>query len=115
MSKMSELSQVLDDLITCGENMIRTANSIKAIFTNEEKETEAPNTEATTPVATNEPEPEKTYSFTDVRKAFSAKSHEGFTAEVKELIAKYGADRLSGVDPSKYTSLMKDLEVIGNG
>ena len=29
MSKMSELSHVLDDLISCGEKMIQTANAIK--------------------------------------------------------------------------------------
>ena len=29
MSKMSELSQVLDDLIACGEKMIQTANAIR--------------------------------------------------------------------------------------
>ena len=32
MSKMSELSQVLDDLIACGEKMIQTANAIKECF-----------------------------------------------------------------------------------
>ena len=33
MSKMSELSQVLDDLICCGEQLIRTANAMKECFT----------------------------------------------------------------------------------
>ena len=33
MSKMSELSQVLDDLISCGEQLIETANAIKECFT----------------------------------------------------------------------------------
>lgn len=35
MSKMSELSQVLDDLISCGEKMIQTANAIKECFSEE--------------------------------------------------------------------------------
>lgn len=29
MSKMSELSQVLDEMISCGEGMIKAANAIK--------------------------------------------------------------------------------------
>ena len=36
MSKMSELSQVLDDLISCGEKMIQTANAIRECFSEEE-------------------------------------------------------------------------------
>ena len=32
MSKMSELSQVLDDLAACGEGLIRTTNAIREIF-----------------------------------------------------------------------------------
>ena len=32
MSKMSELSQVLDEMIACGEGMIKAANAIKDIF-----------------------------------------------------------------------------------
>ena len=32
MSKMSELSQTLDDMIHVGEDLIRVANEIKEIF-----------------------------------------------------------------------------------
>lgn len=37
MSKMSELSQVLDEMIACGEGMINAANAIKAIFSSTEE------------------------------------------------------------------------------
>ena len=37
MSKMSELSQVLDEMIACGEGMIKAANAIKDIFSSTEK------------------------------------------------------------------------------
>ena len=39
----------------------------------------------------------KVYTFVDVRKAMAAKSHEGFTEQVKALIAKFGAAKLSDV------------------
>ena len=37
MSKMSELSQVLDEMIACGEGMIKAANAIKDIFSSTEE------------------------------------------------------------------------------
>ena len=37
MSKMSELSQVLDEMISCGEGMIKAANAIKDIFSSTEE------------------------------------------------------------------------------
>lgn len=53
------------------------------------------------------------YTFEELRKAFAAKSHAGFTAEVKALIGKYGASRLSDINESDYAAIMKELEVIG--
>ena len=119
MSRMSELSQVLDEMIACGEGMIRAAQEIKAIFSETHEETPA---EPVKPVSSveqadnavqAETEQPKEYTFTDVRKAFADKSHAGFTAQVKELIGKYGASRLSDIKEADYAALMADLEVIG--
>lgn len=49
-----------------------------------------------------------------VRGVLAEKSRAGFTADVKELIGKYGAERLSDVEPASYPSLLKDAEVLGN-
>ena len=124
MSKMNELSQVLDDLISCGEKMISTANALKEMFTDTAAKADtaaAPagpvNSPAPAGSADNaeqaEKEQPKKYTFTDVRKAFADKSHAGFTAQVKELIGKYGASRLSDIKESDYAALMAELEVIG--
>lgn len=59
-----------------------------------------------------EPEEPKTYTFAEVRKAFSAKAHAGFTSQIKALIASYGADKLSAIKKADYPKLMKDLEDI---
>jgi hypothetical protein len=96
MSKMSELSQVLDDMIACGEGMIRAANAIKEIFSSTE-ETPAP-----------------TYTKEDVRAVLAAKSSAGFRKEVKDLLAKYGAQQLKQVSPDDYAALLQEAEVIGN-
>lgn len=56
----------------------------------------------------------KALSFEEVRKAAADKSRQGFTAEVKALIEKYGADKLSSLDPAKYEAFLKELEVMGH-
>ena len=50
----------------------------------------------------------------DVRKVAADKSRQGFTDEVRVLIQKYGADKLSGIDAAKYEAFLKELEVIGH-
>ena len=42
------------------------------------------------------------------------KSRAGHTVAVRELLQKYGAAKLSQVDPKHYEALMKDAEVIVN-
>ena len=116
MSKMSELSQALDELVACGEGLIRTAKAIRDMFTGEPEPEEKPMAPAEPPsaVAAEAPQAEtpKGYTFAEVRKAFSAKSHAGYTEQVKALIASYGADKLSAVKEEDYPRLMADLEAI---
>lgn len=116
MSKMSELSQALDELIACGEGLIRTANAIRDMFTGEPEPEKKPDTTAeltqAEETAASQAEEPKKYTFAEVRKAFSAKSHAGYTEQVKALIASYGADKLSAVKEQDYPRLMADLEAI---
>jgi hypothetical protein len=56
----------------------------------------------------------KPLTLEDVRKVAADKSRQGFTDEVRVLIQKYGANKLSGMDPAKYDAFLKDLEVIGH-
>ena len=119
MSKMSELSQVLDDLISCGEKMIQTANAIKACFA-EESEPTAPDTEPkkeAKPVKeeTKAPEvTEPTYSKEDVRALLAAKASEAggqFKAQVKAIVKKYGnGGSLTDIPAESYPALVKEVE-----
>ena len=111
MSKMNELSQVLDELVACGERLIRTANALRDIFSAEpEPETQPETKEA--PAAASRAEQPTVYTFAEVRKAFSAKSHAGYTEQVRALITRYGADKLSAVKEEDYPALMADLEAL---
>ena len=58
------------------------------------------------------PEDEKTLTIEEVRAVLSRKSDEGKTAQVKALLMKYDAGKLSGVDPSKYAALVKEAEAL---
>ena len=57
---------------------------------------------------------EKTYTLEDVRGILAEKSQNGFTAEIKALISKFGGNRLSDIDPDKYEEVIKNAEAIGN-
>lgn len=52
-------------------------------------------------------------SLEDVRHKLILAAQAGFSAEVKALITKYGADRLSAVDPSHYAVLLAETDAIG--
>lgn len=59
-------------------------------------------------------EPEETIRLEDVRAVLAAKSRDGYGAQVRALIAKYGGGKLSDIDPADYGSLLKDAEVLGH-
>ena len=49
-----------------------------------------------------------------LRGVLAEKSQKGFTSEVKELIRRYGAERLSDIDPDYFPDMLKEAEAIGN-
>lgn len=120
MSRMSELSQVLDEMIACGEGMIKATNAIKDIFSSTEETPEKTETMPTKKsnkapeTAKAEEAPEPIYTKDDVRAVLASKSAAGYKKEVKELLEKYGAQQLKQVNPDDYAALLKEAEVIGN-
>jgi len=49
-----------------------------------------------------------------VRAVLADKSQDGFTAEVRALLEKHGAKRLSEIDPANYQALLSDTEALSN-
>jgi hypothetical protein len=45
-----------------------------------------------------------------VRKVLAERSRAGYTAQIRELLHKYGASKLSAVDPKDYEALLFDVE-----
>ena len=49
-------------------------------------------------------------SLEQVRGVLADKSRAGHTAEIREILKKYGADKLSAVDPAHYSAILKEAE-----
>lgn len=64
--------------------------------------------------AVEKEEAKPTLTLKEVRTVLAEKSRNGFTAEIKELLKKYGASKLSEVDPKNYEALLKDTEELNN-
>ena len=58
-------------------------------------------------------EPELAVTFEAVRAKLAAVAQAGKQAEVKKLLNKYGAAKLSDIPKNKYAELMADVEGIG--
>ena len=52
-------------------------------------------------------------SMEQVRSVLAEKSQAGHTAEVRAIIGKYGASRLSEIDAKDYAAVLKDAEELG--
>ena len=95
MSRIKLLMEIKED----AENL---ASSIGILLTALESDEELPKEE----VKQNE----KTYEIEDVRKILADKSRLGHTAKIRELLEKYGAKKLSEIDPGNYKDLVADVE-----
>lgn len=59
--------------------------------------------------------PKAKIEFTTVRAVLAQKAATGFKAEVKALLGKFNAEKLSDIRPEDYEQLMNEAEGIGNG
>ena len=96
MSRTKLLMKIKED----AENL---ASSIGILLTDLESDEELPKEE-------KEKQEEKTYEIEDVRKILADKSRLGHTAKIRELLEKYGAKKLSEIEPSNYKDLVADAE-----
>ena len=55
---------------------------------------------------------EKAVTVEDIRAVMAQKSQEGKTKEIRELLGKFGAVKLSAVKPEDYPALLKEAQVL---
>ena len=104
MSKIKLLLEVVNDMRSLADSIQAVCNAM-AESDSAPKEVPATKTETA-----NEPD----IPLEEVRMVLAEKSQIGFTAEVRGLIQKYGADKLSAVDKAYYADILKDAEELGN-
>ena len=97
-----ELEFAVSEIRSCGEMLLGAAERLARAF--EESPTEQVETIALQ---------EESLTLEDVRRVLAQKSREGFTAEIRTLLEKHGADRLSNIAPEQYAALLKEAEKIG--
>ena len=99
MSKMGDMAATIEELRNAAAAINDTANWLAEAFSS---------TDATAKAPAAEP----ALKLEDVRAVLADKSRKGHTAEIRSLLQKYGADKLSKIDPSNYKALLADAEVL---
>lgn len=102
MSRVKLLLDVVSDLRALSDSVQAVADAIASNGPDEITKPEQPKPEKKSE--------EKQITLEEVRAVLAEKSHDGFTAEVRALLEKYGASKLSQIDPSKYAALLADAE-----
>lgn len=119
MEKASELSLLALELKKCGEAMINISGELTDMLSGADEEKQPAKKAAPKKKVAEEPKPEpqpeeRTLTLEAVRAVCADKSRKGFTAEVKAILTKHGADKLSEVDQAEYKELLAEVEVLGN-
>ena len=109
MSKMAEMAQTIEELRSAAASINAAADWLYQQFSGDD------GSEAQPAEALVKKKMKPQLKMEDVRAVLAEKSRAGHTAEVRALLKKHGADKLSEIDPAKYEALLRDAEVIGNG
>ena len=104
MSKMSDMAATIEELRNAAVTITDVANWLTEMFSTTADEA---------PDAAAPAEPQLTLE--QVRAVLADKSRMCFTAEIRSLLQKYGAAKLSGIDPVHYEALVAEAEVLGDG
>ena len=111
MGKTSELSILVDELKYCGETLIGISQGLSELFSGaaENQKSDEPTTVTEEQSKTAE---EKVLTLEEVRAFLAEKSRAGFTDQIREILVKHGAEKLSAVNPSEYEAVLKEAEVL---
>ena len=98
---MSDMAATIEELRTAAAAINDAANWLSEMFSG---------------AGDAEPAPaEPALTLEQVRAVLADKSRQGHTAEIRSLLQKYGAAKLSQIDPAHYKALLADAEVLTDG
>lgn len=107
MSKIKTLLNLVESLYSLADSMKDVADAIADNGETAETAEAAPIQEAP---ASPQPPKAPTITIDQVRAVLADKSSEGKTAQVKALLFKYDAGKLSGVKSEDYPALMEEAQ-----
>lgn len=112
MSKIKLLLDVVSDIRALADSLQAVCD---AIVENEATEPVAPDTTKKKAETQKVDRPKKkATTLEEVRAILAVKSQAGLTAGVREIIQKYGATKLSEIEPKHYADMLKDAEGLTN-
>ena len=132
MSKTSEIDLCIGELRTAAQSLAAVADSLTVLFgasavpagmlaqggkgndqmTNAEPIHIADGKVKTTQSAEPKPKP---VTLAQVRAVLAEKSRCGHTAQVRELLERHGAAKLSAINPTEFETLLSEAATIGRG
>ena len=92
MSRMGDMAQTIEELRSAAAAISDAADWLTKMFSGEPQVT-----------------------LEQVRAVLADKSRQGHTAEIRALLQRYGASKLSQIDPAHYKALLAEAEVLTNG
>ena len=116
MSRIKLLLDVVSDLRSLADSLQAVADAVaqngqeQPDQTTEERPAQEPGKK--TAAKKEEKAEPKPLTLERVRAALAEKSRAGHTSEVKALLIKHGADKLSDIDPAEYPALLAEAEVL---
>lgn len=102
MSKLADVAEIINALRDAASTINTLADDLTDLFSYSSRTPEIA------------PAPEKAMTLEEVRAILAEKSRGGFTAQIRDLLLKYGANKLSDLDPACYKALVADAEVLGD-
>ena len=109
MSKMNELELAVTQLRQCGEAITDIADTLVELFSVIGDTGQIGEEPEKLEIATSV---EKPLALEEVRAVLAEKSRNGHTAEIRALVQKYGAEKLSQINPTNYKALLIDVEAL---
>ncbi|MCD8353402.1 MAG: DNA ligase [Clostridiales bacterium] len=100
--KIQEMSVIIEQLRSAAATLTDAADWLAIQFSETED-------------APPEPTPKPALTLEEVRAILARKSRAGHSVEVRALLQRYGATKLSQVEPEDYEALLREAEVLDDG
>lgn len=109
MNKVELIIEGAKLLLNVAKNLHSLADSVQALCT---LVTDGLSEKEEVPAAKSETKKAPAVTLEKVRSVLADKSRAGHTAEVRAIITKYGAEKLSEISPENYEAVMKEAEAL---